>query len=250
MTRLLALALLVLACASAARAQEGVTFGMSLDEVRINTRFNGSELLLFGTTPSGFPADYDAVVTISGPPGRATVRRKDRVSGIWAYTEGAEFAWLPSFYTIASNAPLEQILDPVEDLRYGISLAARIPPPAETEDLEARADFTEAMLRLSARSGRLTVHEDSVLWQDGTLFSTRVQLPVSLVPGDYRVGVFLLDDGRVVARDEATLPVHKVTMQKAIYVAAQQYGLLYGLASVAIAIFAGWLASVIFRRAR
>lgn len=248
MIRLLTLVMLLLAGAVPVQAEEEVIFGMSLNEVRINTRFNGSELLFFGSTQAGHPGTYDAIITISGPPGRATVRRKERVSGIWAYTESAEFAWLPSFYTVASSAPLSDIIDPVEDLRYGISLSALIPPPSETDDLGARAEFVEAMLRLSAASGRVTVHESDVIWQDGVLFSARVDLPVSLVPGNYHVRVFLLEEGRVVARAVAELPVHKVTAQKALYVAAQQYGLLYGIASVAIAMIAGWLASVIFRR--
>ncbi|WP_417725819.1 TIGR02186 family protein [Salipiger sp.] len=85
--------------------------------------------------------------------------------------DSAEFGWLPRFYTVASSDPLSDILDPVEALRYGISPAALIHFPSETDNFAEGAWFVEAMLHLSARSGRVIVHEGDITCQDGVLFS-------------------------------------------------------------------------------
>ncbi|WP_353936181.1 TIGR02186 family protein [uncultured Salipiger sp.] len=60
--------------------------------------------------------------------------------------------------------------------------------------------------------------------------------------------VFLLKDGMMLSRSDVDLPVRKSPVQRLIHRAAQDYGLLYGIAAALIALLAGWRAAVVFNR--
>ncbi|MGR3376353.1 TIGR02186 family protein [Salipiger abyssi] len=248
MRKALALLLALLPAAGNAADAPEATFALSLDEVEITTGFHGAELLVFGAPTGGTAGNYDVVITVTGPPGRATLRRKEQVAGIWMFTREAQFVWMPSFYTVATTGPLDEIVDPVENLRHGIAPGTYIPAPIGLETREETDLYFDAMRRLTSESRRITLEEGIVELSQGVLFQARIPLPVSLVPGTYDVRVFLLEDGVVLSRSDVDLPVRKSSLQRLIYRAAQDYGLLYGIAAALIALFAGWLASAIFSR--
>jgi uncharacterized protein (TIGR02186 family) len=80
------------------------------------------------------------------------------------------------------------------------------------------------------------------------LFRTNLVFPANVPPGIYQVQVFELQDGFAGDAQRSTLVVSKVGFEADIYDFAQHRAPLYGLAAVALAIVAGWLAGVIFRR--
>ncbi|MBR9839238.1 MAG: hypothetical protein GYB50_15280 [Rhodobacteraceae bacterium] len=220
------------------------TFALSLDEVEINTGFQGAELLIFGAPTGGTPGDY-VVITVTGPPSRATLRQKERVAGIWLFTGEAEFDWMPSFYTVASSGPLDEIVEPVETLRHGIAPGTSIPAPTGLGSAEEIRLYIDALHRITADSHRIALGEGIVELTEGVLFEAPILLPVSLVPGTCDVPVFLLKDGLVLSRPDVDLPVRKSSAQRLIYRAAQDDGLLYRIAATPLA---GWLAAVVFNR--
>jgi len=52
----------------------------------------------------------------------------------------------------------------------------------------------------------------------------------------------------MLSRSDVDLPVRKSPVQRLIHRAAQDYGLLYGIAAALIALLAGWLAAVVFNQ--
>ena len=123
MIRLIALFLLL---AMPAKAEE-IVLGLSRDEVAITATFDGSEILIFGAIKRDAPArtdsDLGVIVTVAGPDVPVTVRKKDRRLGIWVNTESVEIDVAPSFYAVATNRPLKEILNDSEDLNTRISTA-------------------------------------------------------------------------------------------------------------------------------
>lgn len=104
MRRLLRVALLLplLALGSPVQAQvpfgqasgvkERLEIGTSTSEIAITSDFRGADLTIFGALTNAdelFLAigQYDVVVTLEGPKDYATVRKKERVFGIWMNTE-------------------------------------------------------------------------------------------------------------------------------------------------------------------
>ena len=110
---------------SLAVAQEKLVLGLSQDEVSITATFPGSELLIFGAisreTPPPQNSDLGVIIAVAGPNVPVTIRRKERVAGIWINTDSANIDIAPSFYAVATSGPLNEVLRPLEDLQHAIT---------------------------------------------------------------------------------------------------------------------------------
>lgn len=234
------------------RAEE-VVAGLSQARVSITANFAGSEILVFGAvkretaiidTPLG------VIVAVSGPDEPVTVRRKSRKYGIWVNTDAVEVDAAPSFYAVASSAPLQQILSETEDLRHRISVPRAIRSVGSADTVADSESFTQALIRIRSREGLYQLTPDAVQLQEETLFQTAIALPANLTEGSYSTRIFLTRDGQVIDAYETEIDVRKVGLERWIYRLAHDRPLIYGLLSLAIAIAAGWGASSFFRYLR
>ncbi|MEM9736570.1 MAG: TIGR02186 family protein, partial [Pseudomonadota bacterium] len=116
-----------------------------------------------------------------------------------------------------------------------------------TTDISYPADYREAVIRLNRAEGLYFEQPGGVTITEETLFQTRIRLPAQLVEGDYMARILLLRDREVVDEAVTTIPVRKVGLERFIYTMAQEQAALYGLASILLALVAGWLASTLFR---
>ena len=230
---------------------EEVVLGLSKDEVAITTSFNGSDVLIFGAVkrdkpvPDGDP--LEVIVTISGPSEAVTVRRKEKRFGIWVNIDSVEIDKAPSFYAVATSAPLRDVLSDIEDLRYKISVPRAIRSVGAPMQIEDAAAFTQAIIRIRSNSDTYQLLENQVSVDAQTLFQTSIQLPAALTEGDYVTRIFLTRSGKVVSTYETSIDVRKVGMERWLYKLSRENSMLYGLMSLAIAIVAGWGAAAIFR---
>ena len=234
-------------------AQEEVVADMSQNRISINADFAGSEILIFGAVKRETRIDYSPlgiIITVAGPPETVVVRRKARVAGIWANTASVEIDRAPSFYAVATSAPLDEILLQIEDLRYQITPTRAIRAVGAPQDIANAQPFTEALIRIREGNGRYDVEETIVALSQQTLFSTSVELPSNLVEGNYTVRIFLTRDRRIVNAYSTTIFVRKVGLERFLYTLAQEQPVIYGLMSLALAGIAGWGASAAFRLIR
>lgn len=249
MIRLAAIALLV-ATAAPVRGEE-VVAGLSQNRIAITAAFVGSELLIFGAVkrerpiPDGPP--LEVVVTVAGPSSPAVVRRKARRFGIWVNTEAVEIDAAPSFYAVATSAPFDQALSPVEDLRHKVSISRAIRSVGAPMTVMDSQSFTEALIRIRSEEDLYQINESSVEVTEETLFRAAVALPANLTEGAYAARIFLTRDGQVVDAHETSIDVRKVGLERWIHSLAHERPLIYGALSLAIAIAAGWGASAAFR---
>ena len=228
---------------------ETLVLGLSQQEVAITTSFDGSEILIFGAIKREGPVPASSlglIVTVAGPSEPVSVRRKERRFGIWVNTDTVEIDAAPSFYAVASNAPLADILSNVEDLRHKISVSSKIRSVGAPMSILDAGSFTDALLRIREDSGQFQLLEEQVVVDEDTLFRTRVRLPSALTEGDYQTRIFLTRDSEVVSQYETAIEVRKVGLERWLYSTSREQPLLYGLMSLAIAIFAGWGAAAAF----
>ena len=68
-------------------------------------------------------AGRNIVVVVRGPDTALTVRRRDRVAGVWINHDAASLNGMPAYYYLASSRPLAQIAPPAMLARYGIGMA-------------------------------------------------------------------------------------------------------------------------------
>ena len=101
--RAASLALLLTFISAPARAQLPLIADASNYRVNITTGFTGTDVVYFGAKNG--PGDI--VVVVRGPNFNYSVRRKQRVAGIWINTDKVSFGDVPSFYAVASSRPLD-----------------------------------------------------------------------------------------------------------------------------------------------
>jgi uncharacterized protein (TIGR02186 family) len=205
-----ALFLLGVLIAPAASLGQPITAELSTDRVEISTGFTGASVLVFGATqnPLGGDPPEDLIVVATGPTQGVVVRRKINVLGIWLNGPSTRFPEVPGFYALTGTRRVWEILPEDERRQYRLGF----------DNLRLRSEgnrnpsFRAALLELKQADGR---------WQE------------------YAAPV---------ARQELSLRVERVGSAAEIASLARGQPLLYGVLCIVLAVLAGWLGSVLFRR--
>lgn len=244
MTRTAALIICLLAAIPTAHAQR-LAVDLSSREVAISTGFTGAELLLFGAS-EGYG---DIVVTVIGPRRDEVVRRKERVAGIWVNGASVTFNSAPAYYRIAASKPLEEIAsrEVLDQLGIGVAELELFTRSNRAAD-EIRI-FRDAMIRNKKRLRLYSEDISDIKIVRDLLFRSTIPFPANVPTGDYEVTVYLFKNGKPVSQQTTSLPVRKVGLEAGLYNFAHEHAPWYGAIAIAIALVAGWLAGVIFRRA-
>ncbi len=233
-------------------AAEEVVAGLSQNRIAITTDFDGSEILIFGAVKREETIRKDepleVVIAVAGPSKPVTVRRKSKRLGIWVNTDAVDVDAAPSFYAIATSGPWDQVLREEDDLRHKISIRRAIRSVGAT--VADSDNFTEALVRIREDKGLYQTNIGAVDLNEQTLFSTSMRLPANLTEGEYHARFFLTRNGRVVDMHDSVINVQKVGLERFLFRLSRDKPLIYGLMSLAIAIFAGWGASAAFRFVR
>jgi uncharacterized protein (TIGR02186 family) len=251
----LAAILLALASARAYAAepgQEEVQSDISMREISIQSNFTGIEILIFGSVdfshaPAPDKGVYDVIVVIRAPDQALVARRKLRVAGIWVNGPGKTYPTVPEFYAVLATRPLRAITSEETLKSLGIGLG-NLDFGRRTEgDLDEQT-FRSAVIRLKERQRLFQDVDDGVSFIGRSLFRATVDLPVNVPIGRYTAAVYLFRDGALVSKNESTLEVNKVGFERLIYLLAFRHPFLYGLLAVVMAVLAGLIGWVAFRR--
>ncbi len=234
---------LVLLLASTRAIAQALVADLSQHLVAINASFDGTEVLLFGTVEPG----DEVVVLVHGPPETIVVRKKQRTLGVWLNMQSASFAAVPSYYAVAASVPVAELIDGTVRARHGIGIDQLTLVPVDVEPTEAAA-FRAGLVRQKQGAGLYPADEGVVQFVGGGLFRTEILFPATIRPGRYRVEVFSIRHGRVVAAQQSALIITKVGVEASLSSFARDDAGLYGLGAVAFAVAAGWLAAAAFRR--
>ena len=243
------LILLFLISTSSAFA-ESVVIGMDKEKVAITATFDGSQILLFGAVKRDKPApvgDLQVIITVAGPSERISVHRKSKVLGIWMNTETVEVDAAPSFYAVATSSNFLSTISDTEDLRYKVSIPRAIRSVGAPMNVLDAVSFSEAVIRIRKEQGLYKLLENTVEIDEQTLFRTSIDMPADISEGDYTARILLTRNGNVIDEFSTVIDVRKVGLERLLFNMSRENPLAYGLMSLAIAIFAGWAASLLFR---
>ncbi len=239
-----AVAVLGLAIAGPLRAAPLVA-DLSKHLVAITTGFAGTDVLLFGAVDG----PGDVVVIIWGPPEEVVMHRKSRIAGIWINTAQMTFERVPSFYSVASSRSLDEIASEhvLSRLEMGVERLDLPLPHAKASPNIAR-NWRDALIRNKQRLGHYAREVGQVIFLGENLFRTQVEFPANVPTGTYQIEVYLLREGRVISAQTTPLIVGKIGLEAEVYDFAHNYAAYYGLIAILVALVAGWLAHVAFRR--
>lgn len=232
-----------------ALAEENLTSMLSLDYLQIYSNFQGAEITVFGAVEN--PTDRgpdslkgDIVVVVRGPDALMTMRRKDRVLGLWINRARAKM-WLPAYYFIASTAPLARIASSDTLSRYELGLA-NLRADTIASDGDSKP-YQAALVRAEQKSGLYREAPAGVELQS-TAFRVHVPIPPSVPRGSYTVEVYLFRDGQVVAAQSTPFYVDQAGFERKLFEFAHEKPLQYGFGTVLMGILLGWGATLLFKR--
>ena len=251
---LLALAASSAACAEPVDLSEKLDIGISTDEISITSDFRGADLTIFGAIDGANPGllaqgKYNIVVALEGPKENTTVRKKERVFGIWINTSAMTFEKVPESYSLSSTRDIETIAPPGDMGNMGIGVAHMpLTPVGFLGDGSNLTEFRDAFRRLKETSGVYQRDPGGVQFISSSLFKASLRLPADVPNGSHIVRAYLFRDGVFIAAKALELRVVKTGLEQAITRAAHESPFLYGIVAVLLAVITGWLASIVFRR--
>ena len=91
-------------------------FDLSDKEIKIETDFDGKEVIIFGLTDPSF----DTILVIKGPKKNVKLSMKERIFGFWFETKKIIYHDIPSILFIASSSPIDQILNEDVIIKKGL----------------------------------------------------------------------------------------------------------------------------------
>jgi uncharacterized protein (TIGR02186 family) len=245
------------AFAPAASIAQPVIMDLSEHTVAITANFDGSDILLFGSTQG----ESDVIAIVRGPQSNRIVRRKERKMGIWVNGDAVQFDEVPSFYAVAATRPPAELLPEGMLQSYAIgagylALTASLQKNGQQEnsartaiDAATQTTYRTALVR---NMQRLNLYNEDVFpikVLGNSLFRVSLHFPTNVPVGSYDVQILLVRDGQVVSTGKTHMQVGKSGIEAGIYDFAHRYPPAYGLVAILIAVLAGWLASAVFRKA-
>jgi uncharacterized protein (TIGR02186 family) len=249
------LAMIATLLAPALARAEGLVTSLSTHQVLITSNYTGSQVALFGAVQRdeqtiARATGYDVAIIVRGPAhGTLTVREKERLGPIWVNRSQQKFVDIPSYMAVLSSRPLTEMTGEVIRERLRLGLEAFINQPAITVDRDgAEQPFRDALVRLKMRDGMYFEMGRGVTFITPSIFRAAIPLTADAPPGNYEVEVLLFTDGIMLARELTNFELVKTGFEQELAVMAERNAPLYGGLTALMALFFGWLASVIFRR--
>ncbi len=240
--------------APASAVKEGLDIGVSSNEIAITSDFRGADLTIFGALSNTDElllaiGQYDVVVTLEGPRDYATVRRKERVLGIWMNTESMTFQQVPESYSIASTRQIDDLEQGPSFNSVGVGIEhLPLDPVGYIRNSGVISEFRESYRRLKLGSGLYQRDTSGVRFVSSSLFRASLRLPANIPDGQHMVRAYLFKSGVLIAQRETPLRVVKTGLEQAISDAAHERPFAYGFLCVLIAVVTGWGASLMFRK--
>lgn len=260
MKRLIALLAAIVCCASASAQQPGdmlndLPAAVAEEQITVSSDYRGSYVTVFGVNPDR-RGRGDIVVVVRGPSEAAVVMRKRRVFGLWVNGDPVEFAQAPSFFAVLSNRPIRQIANPQSIWQYQLDpaasaqLASAVPAsgdPSAYRRALVRLRYEQGLYQSYAGQPRPEQRGGLTMYQGG-LFRAVVRLPANAPIARYNADTYLFRDGRLISSQRIPITISRVGIERRIHDLANSASLLYGIMTVLLALFAGWVAAIIFRR--
>ena len=243
----------IAAAAMPAQAERLIT-SLSNHRILVTSNFVGEDLVLFGAIEPDKDSrprngGYDIVVTVSGPRRTVVTRKKERRLGIWMNVESREFVGAPIYLAVLSNRPLDQIANEATRRRLQLGLA-RYSPLGRPVRRASPGTIHSAALSFASATG-ISLYQESakaVTFLSPTLFRASISLPAGAPIGTLQCRPETVRRRPMIARANSAFEVVKAGFEQVVAEAAHQYPLPYGIATAIMALFTGWLASIIFRR--
>jgi len=217
--------------------------GISSNEINIDTKFHGAQILLFGAKGDA----GNIVIAVRGPKKNFIVTKKQKLLGVWYNGERVKFKDSYSFYSIFSTFNEQES---VEDLLYELELGGGNIKFKNSADItqSKKDEFEINFVEQLEKQKLYSTSPKKIDFLDETLFKVILNFPKNIVRGIYTVEIYLIQEGSLLSFQSIPIYVNQVGISAKILDFANQESFLYGLVAVAVALVIGWLANYLFAR--
>ncbi|MGD9980627.1 MAG: TIGR02186 family protein [Hyphomonadaceae bacterium] len=229
--------------------------GVAEERITVSSTYGGSSITVFGVNPDR-RGRGDIVVVLRGPNEAATVMRKRRVFGLWVNGDPVHFSEAPSFFAVLSNRALRDIASPQSIWLYQLDPAASAQLASAVPAGGDPSAYRAALVHLRREQGLYQWYSrppregvrDGLTTYPGGLFRAVIRLPANAPIAQYRADTYLFRDGRLISRQQIPITVSRIGIERTIHDLATRVSWLYGIVTVLLALAAGWVAALVFRR--
>jgi uncharacterized protein (TIGR02186 family) len=214
--------------------------GISKNEIKIDSKFNGEKILLFGAkNDSG-----NIIAVVRGPKHDFLLNKKEKFFGIWHNGNQVKFHDAYSFYNLFSDFLGKELnQQSLVDFEIGKQNL-----PLHTSEKTSNNIIDRKFFDLMEKQNLYSSSTDSIVFLDDTLFSLAINFPANILEGVYNIEIYLVENDSVISFQSIPIYVNKVGFSSEMAQFAKNQRVVYGLSSIIIAILVGFFINYIFNR--
>jgi uncharacterized protein (TIGR02186 family) len=234
-------------------AQQQVVTAASKNLVEIGLSYHGDEIHFFGVSPV---RDCDLIIRLTAEKSEEVkLSVKGRVGPFWMSVKQYDVTDSPFMYKIHSTKPIEQIVSPetAQELELGY-VAVQKKMKLHLARGNAAPDDAAKVFK-----GLVKIKEDANLYNiiadpkrleiaEGRLFKHYFRFPPAATEGRYVVESFAFKEGQLLGYGKDVIQIKKVGLEHWLTEVSQNQPVLFGIMAVLIALGAGLLVGMIFKK--
>jgi len=221
-------------------------------QINIDLFYHGGRVIVTGETAS----DTNILVKISSPEDSEIFMKKGKVKGIfWMNVEKLIFEGIPQVYfTFSSDKNLDGDLNEKEKQKWGVGyqiLEKSFEVSSVKNSIQKHALFEE-LVKFKQREHLWGRFKDKVHFspveKKKKVYKLVIDWPPNIPPNVYLVDVYAMKNGVVVDHAQNSIEVRKIGIEKTLSTLAEKNGAVYGIISILVALGAGVITGVIFKK--
>jgi len=226
-----------------------ITASLLPDHISVNSLYHGGKIELTGETA----ADSEVIIKITSAEKKEHLRKKGKAGGIlWMNVGELEFSPVSDVFLVYSTDDVDKLLSKEQQDSYVIGYGAlkRNLSVEPVEDEAEKEKWVDEFIKLKEKNkiyGEFTDKIKTTAEGEKKTYSLAVDWPYQAPPQEYNITVYEVKGDAVQGQAGATLKIEKVGALKYISDMAFHREVIYGIASILIAIAAGFIVSVIFK---
>lgn len=245
-------------CGSQARAitpeaQQKVVTAASKNLIEIGVSYQGDRIYFFGVNPV---PGTDLIIKLTAEKDEELkLSVKGKVGPLWMTVKQYDVTGAPFMYKIHASKPIDQIVSAAtaQELELGYPAIRHKMQMHLSRGTAAPDDADKVfkgLLKIKERLNLYNIVEDPKRLEitEGKLFKHYFRFPPAASEGRYLIESFCFDKGQLVGYGKDIIEIKKVGIEHWLTDVSQNQPVFFGILAVVIAVGAGLLVGVIFRK--
>jgi len=234
-------------------AQQKIVTAASKNLIEIGVSYRGDQIHFFGVNPC---PGSDLIIRLTAEKDEELkLSVKGKVGPLWMTVKQYDVSGAPFMYKIHATKPLDQLISLAlaEELELGYAAIRKRLKMHLARGTAAPDDADkvfQGLIKIKERANLYNIVEDPRRLEvaEGKLFKHYFRFPPAATEGRYLVESFCIANGELVAYGKDVIEIKKVGLEYWMTSTSQNQPVFFGILAVIIAMGAGLLVGIIFRK--